>query len=54
MKANYRGDAITAQAAPPWRRLRGGIKRAIVTAACWGFPTTLAHWLIQRGGLRDA
>ena len=34
--------------------LRGGIKRAIVAAACRGFPATWAHWLIKRGGLRDA
>ena len=38
-----------------WRdRLRGGIKTAIVAAACRGFPATWAHWLIVRGGLRDA
>ena len=43
------------KAAPTWRdRLRGGIKRAIVTAACWGFPASWAHRLIERGGLRNA
>jgi hypothetical protein len=33
---------------------RAIIKRAIVLAACWGFPATWAAWLIERGGLRDA
>ena len=53
--SNHRADAFTEQAVPTWRdRLRGGVKRAIVTAACWGFPAPWAHWLIVRGGLRDA
>ena len=35
-------------------RLRTTAKRVIVTAACWGFPASWAHWLIARGGLADA
>lgn len=39
---------------PTRDRLRSAAKRLIVVAACWGFPASWAHELIQRGGLRDA
>jgi hypothetical protein len=35
--------------------IKSRIKVAIVTLACWGLmPISIANWIIQRGGLRDA
>jgi hypothetical protein len=35
--------------------IQSRIKAAIVALACWGLlPISIANWIIQRGGLRDA
>ena len=52
---NSSADGISWQAPRRWRSaLRASAKHGIVTAACWGFPATWAHWMIVRGGLGDA
>lgn len=47
---DFRADAHALQAVA--QALRRRAKRLIVLAACWGFPATWAHWLIERGGLK--
>jgi len=35
------------------RQARRTIKRLIVLATIWGFPTAWAQWLLDRGGLTN-